>query len=200
MSEAVKLRVGPRDHGRRIGFDEFAEADFQEGYHYELARGVIEVTDVPAVWHDLMLMAINLQFDGYILQTPGEIYLYATQPRLRLPAMESDRHPDRAIYLAPPPDGESWTGWIPDIAIEVVSPGRENRQRDYVTKREEYLVAGVREYWIIDRDEEELIVLLRMGDTWSEKRFSAEVKYETPLLPGFTLDLGAVFEAGGRSA
>ncbi len=33
-------RIGPTDHGRRMTLDEFIEADFQEGWLYELARGV----------------------------------------------------------------------------------------------------------------------------------------------------------------
>ena len=45
--------------------------------------------------------------------------------------MQSDRHPDQAVYLLPPPDGpRPWTRWVPEIVVEVVSEGGEDR--DYV--------------------------------------------------------------------
>src|SRR5262249_42195585 len=43
----VKLRIGPANHGRPMTLDEFLEAEEEPGYHYELARGVLEVSEVP---------------------------------------------------------------------------------------------------------------------------------------------------------
>ena len=39
------LRIGLADHGRAMTLDEFEEAGFEEGYRYELARGVLEVSE-----------------------------------------------------------------------------------------------------------------------------------------------------------
>ncbi len=36
--------VGPEHHGLAMDFDEFTEADFEEGWLYELARGIVIVT------------------------------------------------------------------------------------------------------------------------------------------------------------
>ena len=41
------LRIGPADHGRTMTLEEFLDADVEEGYRYELARGVLEVNEVP---------------------------------------------------------------------------------------------------------------------------------------------------------
>jgi Uma2 family endonuclease len=46
-----------------------------------------------------------------------------------------------------------------DLAMELVSP--ESVERDYVDKRELYQSVGVREYWIVDEDEEK-VTLLRL--------------------------------------
>ena len=102
--------------------------------------------------------------------------------------MVCDRHPDQAIYLDPQPPGQSpWTRWIPHIVVEIVSLGGE--ERDYVLKREEYLRAGVREYWIIDPVTEELRILSRDGDVWSETILKRGQAYQTPLLPGLEVRL-----------
>ena len=41
------LRIGPADNSRVMSLEEFREAEVEEGYRYELARGVLEVTEVP---------------------------------------------------------------------------------------------------------------------------------------------------------
>jgi len=43
----TSLRIGPTDHGRAMTLEEFLDADVEEGYRYELARGVLEVNQVP---------------------------------------------------------------------------------------------------------------------------------------------------------
>jgi len=40
------LRIGPADQGRAMTLDEFLDAEEEPGYCYELARGVLEVTEV----------------------------------------------------------------------------------------------------------------------------------------------------------
>lgn len=107
----------------------------------------------------------------------------------------SDRHPDLAAYKTPPPEGvpDLWAVWVPDLAIEVVSPGSEHR--DYVEKREEYLAFGVREYWIVDAEKEEVLVLQRVGGRWHEKVLKPPEVYKPVLLPGFELNCEAIFAA-----
>ena len=47
MATVNAIRIGPADHGRRMSLEEFREAEEEEGYRYELARGVLEVTLCP---------------------------------------------------------------------------------------------------------------------------------------------------------
>jgi Uma2 family endonuclease len=45
----------------------------------------------------------------------------------------------------------------PDLALEIVA--EESAERDYVRKREQYRGAGVQEYWIVDDDQREVLLL-----------------------------------------
>jgi hypothetical protein len=56
---APPLRIGPADHGRMITLEEFREAEELDGYRYELARGVLEVTDVPDDPHGMVVCNIT---------------------------------------------------------------------------------------------------------------------------------------------
>jgi Uma2 family endonuclease len=183
--------IGPADHGRRMTLDAFIKAEFQEGWLYELARGVVEVTEVPGPWHGRIVGRIVELFIEYIRQHPDIINYRAGggECRLRLPGLASDRHPDQAIYLDPEPPGpEVWTKWVPHIVVEVVSP--RGRKRDLVTKREEYLRMGIREYWILDPKKRQMHVLVRDGDAWKETIVPATGVYRTIFLPGLRVRPG----------
>src|SRR4051812_34642107 len=182
--------IGLADNGAHATLEEFIEAEFEEGFLYELSRGVIEVIEIPAPNHGRTVHRVARLFIHYDDAHPGIIDYRAGggECRLRLPGMISDRHPDQAIYLDPQPPGDSpWTRWIPHIVVEIVSEGGE--ERDYVVKREEYLRAGVREYWIIDPIRRELRILSREGDVWAETVFKEDAVYRTPLLPGLEVRL-----------
>jgi len=179
------LRIGLADHGRRLKLDEFIEAEFEQGWVYELARGVVEVTEVPGPWHGRIVDRLARMFIHYDEQHPGRINYRAGggECRMRLPCMVSDRHPDQAIYLDPEPSSHKvWTKWVPHIVVEVVSPGGE--QRDFVDKHEEYLRVGVREYWILDTEHRRMHALVREGDTWEETIVPESGIYHTVFLPG----------------
>ncbi|MEJ7638052.1 MAG: Uma2 family endonuclease [Singulisphaera sp.] len=196
----ITCRIGPRDLGRRMSLDEFIEADFEDGWLYELARGVIVVTHVPRSHHGRIVLRCSDLFARYHFAHPGVIdyRAWGSECRLRMPGMQSDRHPDLAIYLDPEPqESQTWTQWVPDIVVEVVS--RRGERRDYVEKREEYLTAGVTEYWILDPKPRTLLVLQRAGDVWLEVLFKADETYRTHLLPGLEVRPGELLglaEAG----
>lgn len=190
------IKIGPADHGRRMSLAEFEHAEAQEGRLYELGRGVIIVSDVPGPRHLMQLNAIRRQLHAYDLEHPGRIHTIASGSdcKILLADLESERHPDVALYKNPPPEGDDfWASWIPEIVLEVISPGSE--QRDYVEKREEYLRFGVREYWIVDAQREEVLILRRSGGRWVERILRPPDAYRTRLLADFEFRCDLVFEA-----
>ena len=80
----------------------------------------------------------------------------------------------------------------PDLVIEVLSPSTE--QRDLTIKRERYAQFGVREYWIGDADAKSVERLTaRDGVFVSERVYTEGETLQSPLLPGFALDVSRVF-------
>jgi Uma2 family endonuclease len=179
---------------------EFDRAEGEPGHLYELNRGVIEVMDVPGISHGFTVQAARNQFTRHQLRKGHITYISAgSDCKLLLPGIQSERHPDVAIYLHDPPNGidQPWDAWVPAIVIEIVSRGQE--ARDYEQKRADYLAAGVMEYWIIDPQAQSMLVLKRRGDVWVEERIKRTGKYSTYLIPGFEFDLKPVLAAGKHS-
>jgi len=193
-------RIGPADHGRRMSLDDFDEAEGQEGYLYELSRGIITVTDVPRRRHLLLVYAIRQLLSAYETLHPGLIQVIASgnECKLLVDDLDSERHPDVSVYLTPPPEHEDrnfWRRWVPEIVIEVVSPS--SRQRDYNEKPEEYLRFGVKEYWIVDADKRSMIVMRRSRGRWVESTVRPPAIHRTKLLAGLEFSIEAVFKTAG---
>ncbi len=187
-------RIGPDDHGRRMDFRDFRDAEASPGYLYELARGVVQVVDVPGGIQAEITAFIQRKLDRYWDDHLDRITLIAggSDCRIEAPDLVSERHPDRAVYLSPRPAKDPpWADWVPEIAIEVVSRGGEHR--DYHDKREDYLAAGVQEYWIVDPQKRTMLALIRRGDHWHEQLVSERDPYHTEHLPRFELVLKDIF-------
>jgi len=170
--------------------EEFRDADEEPGYGYELARGVLEVTEVPNDPHGQIVSNLQGAFHLYQQAHPGRVLRIggAAEFRLWVPEMVSGRNPDVAIVLRGTPK-DARGRRPPSLVVEVVSPGAKARERDYRDKRQEYLVFGIREYWIVDPRLRQVTVLIRRDDpegpTWSERVFRGEEVIESVLLPGF---------------
>lgn len=186
----VKLRIGPADHGRPMTLDEFHEAEEQPGYFYELARGVLEVCEVPGDDHAQIVDNLHLAFDSYRLQHPRRIrrIAHGSDIRLIIPELETGRHPDLAVVF-PGASLNSRGRQQPRIVCEVVSPGARARRRDYDEKSEEYLWLSIEAYWIIDPEKRQVTVRTRKetpeGPAWSDRTFTGDEVIVSALLPGF---------------
>jgi Uma2 family endonuclease len=184
------LRLGPADHGRAMTLREYLDAEVEEGYRYELARGVLEVTNVPDQPHAIVVCNLYRAIARYEMAHPEVVFFFGggSEYQFLMPAMISGRNPDFAVTLrGTPADGH---GRNPaSFAVEVVSEGVEAHHRDYVTKREEYLAYGLAEYWIVDPRHRRISILIRDGDDWSERVVKGRGSAASAVLPGFVVPL-----------
>ena len=194
MTVLSKIIVGPSDHGRRMTLDEFDTAEGVEGRLYELSRGEVIATDVPDPGHAEVVLTLRRQLVALQIAKPNVfhgVYGYA-ECKLLIEPTQSERHPDLAVYKTPPPakDSSVWSVWVPELVVEVVSPGSE--QRDYVEKAEDYLHVGVAEYWIVDVPRGVITVHRRSRGRWQKQELRAGARYTTHVLPGFELAIDTI--------
>ena len=81
----------------------------------------------------------------------------------------------------------------PALVVEVVSPGKANRDRDYRYKRSEYAARGIAEYWIVDPEEEKLTVLLLKDGLYEENVYRNDNAIASILFPQLTLTAKEIF-------
>ena len=107
------------------------------------------------------------------------------------------REPD-VLYTADLAAWDSTEALTADLAIEVVSEGPANAERDRVTKRGEYAAAGFPEYWIVDPQARTVTVLLLDGDGYAEAGvFGDGDTAVSRVLPALRVEVGPLMDRAG---
>jgi Uma2 family endonuclease len=190
--------LGPDSAGMLLTPEEFDEiTDCDDGYRYELIRGVLVVAPVPSEAEASPNDELGAMLRQYQREHPQGAALDETIPERYVRTSIGRRRADRVVWtrLNRRPDPATD---VPAIVAEFVSPSRRDRRRDYEEKRREYQEAGVVEYWIIDRFVRQMTVYRNAPEGPSEIAVAEAETYQTPLLPGFELPLARLLAAADR--
>ncbi|WP_066380734.1 Uma2 family endonuclease [Anabaena sp. CA = ATCC 33047] len=84
----------------------------------------------------------------------------------------------------------------PLLVVEVVSPGELQRHRDFIAKRVQYQDCGIPEYWIVDPENQTVLVLELSDNTYSEiGNFSGDDLIVSPQFNQLNLKVAQIFAA-----
>jgi Uma2 family endonuclease len=82
----------------------------------------------------------------------------------------------------------------PRLIAEVVSPGKTNRDRDYIYKRAQYAAISVPEYWLLDPIAQTVLVLTLDGEAYREVGvFSGDEAISSIEFADLALTVGQIF-------
>ncbi|MBY0527586.1 MAG: Uma2 family endonuclease [Gemmataceae bacterium] len=188
--------LGPECNGFLLTACEFDRADFINGWRYELLNGVLIVTPIPSDGEVDPNEELGHWLRNYRERHPEGLALDATLPERYVFLGDNRRRADRVL----------WTGLrrmprrreTPSIVAEFVSRRRRDQLRDYKTKRDEYLEAGVKEYWVINRFQRIMTVFTRKAGKIHPRVIRADQIYRPNLLPGFELPLAKLLAQADR--
>lgn len=180
-------------------FDAIAPEDCDRRYRYQLIRGVLVVSPIAGGGQADPNEELGYLLRSYRDHHPDGLALDLTLPERYVAGLVDRRLADRVIWagLGRWPD-ESKD--VPTIVVEFVSARRRDWIRDYEEKRAEYLAAGVREYWVIDRFRRTLTVFSRQPEGAVPMVVAEGEIYRTDLLPGFELPLSRLLAIADRWA
>ncbi len=165
-----------------------------DGNRYELINGELFVSRAPRLPHQLVLQNLQMALLMYLANN-------------KLGTVVPGAGAVFSLYDAVIPDlvfvrNERWNEIVsndrfigaPDLVIEVMSPGKENRERDLLVKRQLYAKCGVEEYWIVDTDNRSVSICRLQGQTLEEVAALTDAdEITSPVLPGLQIKLSAVF-------
>ena len=149
--------------------------DITHDQNYELENGRIQLMP-PESWQNLQIIMYLITEITKIVPyqqftNKAEIIISGSRVTARVPdlivltpegAAELAQYKRSTITLDMPP---------PLLVVEVVSPGKKNRDRDYRYKRSEYAARGIANYWIIDPQDQKFICLELQDGLYEERPF-----------------------------
>ena len=158
-----------------------------DGHFLEKEMGVFE-SEIAAILYDAIKAYLSDRPLGKV--TIEYLFLLDTEKNLR-------RRPDVAFISAArwpigkrAPREAAWNV-VPDLAIEVLSPG--NRTRDDARKLEEYFRAGVRLVWFVNPESSRVYVHTHDSPLSVQILPITESLDGGDVLPGFRLPLAELF-------
>jgi Uma2 family endonuclease len=175
--------------GKWAEFNYFALPDTNR--YIELSEGRIIMPPHPTRSHQMVVEELYVCLRTFVRERNlGEVHIAPLPVRLwpgkiREPDIFflSKKHSARA--------GEQIYG-IPDLVIEVLSPGTE--QTDRGEKFIEYAKAGVIEYWIVDSAKQRVEVYTLKGGVYElNERYSLGAKVCSHLLPELEIEVEIIF-------
>jgi Uma2 family endonuclease len=171
---------------------------YDETKRYELIEGELFVSCAPGLPHQLVLHNLQVELASYLKQNPLGIIV----PGPGAVFSNYDAVIPDIVFVS----NARWNSIIgndrfvaaPDLVIEIVSPGSENRARDLKAKRKLYGKYGVQEYWIVDGQNRSVLIFRLQGTTLDEvSLLRNNDRISSPILPGLALALEDVFRFPG---
>lgn len=171
---------------RRFTLEDYLHYDDGTDTRYELVAGELVAMPSESDLNNLIAIALIFAFGQWVsprlIRRGTEIVISGARATSRIPdlmvlteelASLLQGLPRSMIMLDMPP---------PALVVEIVSPGKENEDRDYRYKRSEYAARGIPEYWLVDPIRQQ-VTLLTLVDGF----------YETATFQGSDCILSATF-------
>lgn len=146
--------------GKKVSYEEFMEIYEKSTLRMELINGEIHLLASPSIGHQEILGRLYMTFTEYfkgkkcrVFLAPFDVHLKkkdfkepdVMQPDLLVACDLEHNVTEKGKYMG-----------TPALVIEILSDG--TRSKDMIDKLNTYRLSGVKEYWIIDQKQENIMV------------------------------------------
>ena len=179
----------------KFTYEDYKSLPGSETRRYELLGGKLVMVPSPSTYHQrisgrlefILRSFVQERGLGEVLDAPLDVVLGEGEEREVV-------QPD-ILYISKEREGiiaEEEIRGAPDLVIEIISPGTEERDRHY--KKTLYARHGVKEYWIVDPNAK-TVEVYSLGEKGFElvRSYKADERLESKLLQGLSVDLQEVF-------
>ena len=164
-----------------------------DGKRYEIIDGELYMTPSPITRHQVISGRVHYVLMAYLETHPiGAVFAAPLDVLLTdVDVVEPD-----LLFIhnnGPAKVTEKNIQGPPDLVIEILSPGTAGRDREL--KRKRYQHFGVREYWLVDPNQNTLEILqLNDGQLRRLSFATRPARLSSPLFPDLVLDLGWILK------
>ncbi len=159
----------------------------------ELIDGEFYLMAEPTIWHQRVAGLVHFFLLSYVREKGGKCLPLIAPVGVQLDMDDKTVvEPDVVVVCDPNKVKDRVVYGAPDWVLEVVSPS--SKKRDYILKLQKYQNAGVREYWIIDREKERVTVYINLDkpDDMEVEIYSFDEKIPVSIYDDLVIDLSEI--------
>jgi len=157
----------------------------------ELIDGHIYMMADPTGRHQEVLSELNGQIWTFLRDKPCQVFFAPFSVRL-FKYKNTAYEPDLVVICDPSIRRQRGCVGAPDMIVEVLS--RSTAKMDKVKKYNDYLQAGIKEYWIVDPDKDFIDAYRLMDGRYVLRTYYKDDIAPVQVLPGCEIDLSLVFQ------
>jgi len=166
---------------------EMTRAEFTDGKIYYLASANDR--------HQELLLRLGLRFGNYLHGKQCTMRWAPSDVKIEYELDQFSREtvqPDLYVYCDERKKSKQGLNGTPDLVIEILSPS--DPRRDKVFKFNKYLKVGVKEYWIVDPEREEVMVNVLKGIRYETTIYVKGDVIKPTILDSLYLNVTELFE------
>jgi Uma2 family endonuclease len=178
----------------KMTFEDYLTYDDGTDNRYEWMDGALVEIPPESAENDEIARALGYQ---YLVKLAGFFQVRTHNCEIEVPVLRPglprNRYPDLVILR---PEHRQLTRQRltirlempePILVVEVVSPGQANFERDYQDQRAQYQARGIPEYWLIDPEQQIVMVLTLVDDVYQESIFRGQEQIISSAFPTLSL-------------
>jgi len=166
----------------------------------ELFKGRIFKMSAPNTKHQIVAGRLHLRIGAFLEKQKCSVFIAPFDVRLPVRNRKKDNEittvvqPDLCVVCDETKIDERGCCGAPDLAVEILSPG--NSQKEVRLKFQLYEEAGVKEYWIVNPVEENLVVHLLNEEHKFRgcKMYAGGDIIQCAAIPGLNIDVSDIFK------
>ena len=163
----------------------------------ELIDGQIYMMADPTEKHQLVSGELYGQIWSYLKGKPCLIFYAPYSVRL-FDSYNTAYEPDIVVLCDQSKRRNRGCVGAPDMIIEILSPS--TAKNDKVTKKQDYMKAGVKEYWIVDPEHNFVDAYRLVDDRYFQQTYCKGDMAPVQILPDCVVDLSLVFRDTAEAA
>ena len=168
---------------------------FPDDERIEIIGGELYNMSSPSVIHQSLITNLIFEIQSYIKSNKGDCKVFTAPFDVVLKNDDEDVEkssnvviPDISVICDKNKLNDKGCDGAPDWIVEIVSPS--SQRMDYMIKLFKYRTAGVREYWIVDKQKNRITVYNFENDEMKEYTFSDSIK--VGIYQGFEIDFSSM--------
>ena len=175
-------------------YKDYKDWELKPGERVELIYGVVYAMSAPNTEHQQISMLLSGEFYIFLKGKTCRPFAAPYDVRLFYKEDESDDtvvQPDLIVVCDPNKLGKEGCRGAPDLLIEILSPS--NTATEMNRKKNLYLQAGVKEFWIVDPDVKQVEINLIENGRYVPYIFSADDMIKSFKFTDFELSADDLF-------